>query len=302
VRQTELSLRLLRKRLMRVEDFLRQSARRVSGRNAIICGGQSLSFAELDQMSERMAAALSANDIGGGDPIIVFMDNSWQLAVSIFAILKAGALFSLVEPSASTDELVHAVNDCRAAGLVTESRLAVTSALAMAAGSDLRLTVIAGCEGSPAINGILRFEDAIAAKGAPSRPPRTRNGDVAALIYSHSLCRRVAVTHDELALGLSDDIAEEVLPCPEPLFTDDGLRRLLAATKCGTTLVLESASPLASLRQPPEAAPSVTDRRRRRPPRSVEDPHDDAGPAETPSIQRARLHRDSCIALSLVVL
>jgi long-chain acyl-CoA synthetase len=238
---------------MRIEDFLRESTKRFSRKTALVAGRQRLTFAELDDMSDRMAAALAAHRIAHGDRVVVFMDNLWETAVSIFAILKAGAVLIPIDPSASADDVAHVANDSHAAGLVTQSRLAGAAARVMAEAPSLGLTVIAGCQGSSETDGIMRFEDAIAGNA----PPVKRAGnpfDPAMLVYSSAamgLAKGTATIHDKVSaaataitarLGITTD---DVILCALPIAFDDGLYQLLTATKVGATLVLteQSASP-----------------------------------------------------------
>ena len=61
---------------MRVEDFLRDSARRLPGKTALVAGKRRLTFAELDVMSDRLAIALVQHEIARDDRVAVFMKNS----------------------------------------------------------------------------------------------------------------------------------------------------------------------------------------------------------------------------------
>jgi acyl-CoA synthetase (AMP-forming)/AMP-acid ligase II len=245
---------------MRIEDFLRESAKRHGAKTALVADRQRLTFAELDDMSDRMAAALAAHGIAQGDRVVLFMDNLWETAVSIFAVLKAGAVVSPINPSASADDLAYVANDCRAAGLVTQSRLAAAAAKAMAEAPSLRLTVIAGCQGTPEIDGIMRFEDAIAGDAPPAHLKRAGNAfDPAMLVYSSAAMGRAkgtAANHDRLSTAVTSiaarlgSTADDVVLCALPVAFDDGLYQLLTATKVGATLVLTdpSASPQAIFR------------------------------------------------------
>ena len=71
---------------MRVEQFLRESAARSARKTALIAGKQRLTFADVDRMSDRLAAALLSRGIARGDRVVVFMENSWEAVVAIFAI------------------------------------------------------------------------------------------------------------------------------------------------------------------------------------------------------------------------
>ena len=98
---------------MRVEEFLRSSARRSPGKTALVAGQARLTFKELDLASDRLAATLVANGVKRGDRVVVFMDNCCEAVVAIFASLKAGAVFCPVNPSTKADKLAYILNNCR---------------------------------------------------------------------------------------------------------------------------------------------------------------------------------------------
>ena len=108
---------------MRVEQFLRDSAKRNADKTALVAGTRRLTFGELDKLSDRLARTLVARGVQRGDRVIVFMDNCWEAVVGIFAVLKAGAVFSPINPSTKVDKLAYVANNCRAGALITQARL-----------------------------------------------------------------------------------------------------------------------------------------------------------------------------------
>src|SRR3984893_5475086 len=135
---------------MRVEEFLRDSARRLPGKTALVTGKRRLSFAELDVMSDRLAAALANRGIRRGDRVVVLMENSFEAVVAILAVLKAGAAFSPINPSTKSDELAFILDNCDAAGIITQARLAGTAGAAVARAGSVKLVVLGGAGGAPA--------------------------------------------------------------------------------------------------------------------------------------------------------
>src|SRR4029079_2036571 len=96
---------------MRVEEFLRESARRRPGKTALVAGKLRPTFKDLDLASDRLAATLAAKGIERGDRVVVFMDNCIEAVVAIFAVLKAGAIFSPVNPSTKSEKLAYILNN-----------------------------------------------------------------------------------------------------------------------------------------------------------------------------------------------
>ena len=79
---------------MRVGRFLSASASRDGGKTALITAERRLTYAEMDRMTDALAASLALSGVRRDDRGLVFMDNCWEAAVAIFAALKAGAVFS----------------------------------------------------------------------------------------------------------------------------------------------------------------------------------------------------------------
>ena len=109
---------------MRVEEFLRQSAGRSPGKTALVAGKARPTFKEIDLASDRLAATLVRSGVKRGDRVVVFMDNSPEAVVAIFAVLKAGAVFSPVNASTKADKLAYILNNSGACALVTQQKLA----------------------------------------------------------------------------------------------------------------------------------------------------------------------------------
>ena len=75
---------------MLVEEFLESSARRFHGKTALVCGDRRLTYGEVEAQSNRLAHGLIGLGVARGDRVIVFMENSVEAVLSVFAILKAG--------------------------------------------------------------------------------------------------------------------------------------------------------------------------------------------------------------------
>lgn len=234
---------------MRVEDFLKDTARRLPDKCALVADGVRMSYAELDAMSDRLAAFFVQEGIRPGDRIVIFMGNRREAVVAIFAAQKAGAVFSPVNPSTKAGKLGFILNNCDAAAVVTEGRLGPVAAEAIALlAPSVRLAIrVGGKEGRIAPK-TLSFEQALAeGSGVPVGDPGL-DIDLSMLIYtsgSTGLPKGVMMTHLNVItaarsitsyLGMTeDDIVLNVLP----ISFDYGLYQILMAVRTGATLVLE---------------------------------------------------------------
>ena len=118
---------------MRFEQFLRDSAVRFPDKTALVASGKRLTFSQLDDLSDELAQGLLNRGIARGDRVVLFLDNSVEAVVSIFAVLKAGAVFSPVNPTTKADKLAFILNNCRARGVITQQKIAGVAADAVEA-------------------------------------------------------------------------------------------------------------------------------------------------------------------------
>jgi len=236
---------------MLLGDFLRNSARRLSPKVACVCGSTRLGYGSFDEQANRLAHALLDAGVRRGDRVVVFLDNRVEAVISIFAILKAGAAFVVVNPTTKADKLTYLVNDCGATTIITSGQLSSVVSEVETAAESLRAVVTCGWEVSR--HGTLRnrridFEHDLV--GFSTEPPRVRciDMDLAAIIYTSGSTGRpkgVVMTHrnmvsaadsiTEYLENVEDDIILNVLP----LSFGYGLYQALTAVKIGVTLVLE---------------------------------------------------------------
>lgn len=97
-----------------VHDFLRKSAARFPDNTAIIFKGRRISYRELDEASDAIAAGLVANGFAKGDRAVIYMANTPQSVITFYGILKAGGIVIATNPLYSERELEHQLADCGA--------------------------------------------------------------------------------------------------------------------------------------------------------------------------------------------
>ncbi|WP_433192112.1 amino acid adenylation domain-containing protein [Nocardia sp. CA-107356] len=84
-------------------------------RTAIRAGGISLTYAEVDRRSNRLARALIERGFGVGDRVALGLTRSIESVVTMLAVAKSGAAFVPVDPNYPVDRLRHMLVDsgCR---------------------------------------------------------------------------------------------------------------------------------------------------------------------------------------------
>jgi amino acid adenylation domain-containing protein len=239
---------------MLVQDFLQESARRLPGKVALVCDSQRLSYADLDARADRLARALIHYGVRRGDRVVIYLPNSVEAVIGIFAVLKAGGVFVVVNHTTKVEKLAYILNNCRAAGLLLDARAAERGQgdQLQAQATSLRFLMFCGKgSGGPCALPARGLDFESLQKEFPAqRPPRVNiDLDLACLIYTsgstddpkgvmsdHSNVVFVASSIIEYLCNTESDIVINVLP----LSFDYGLYQLLMAFKFGGTLVLEN--------------------------------------------------------------
>ncbi|MFW0794517.1 AMP-binding protein [Gordonia sp. CPCC 205515] len=98
-------------------ELLPWAAERHPDRTALITSTRTLTYAELDELSNRVASALAANGFEVGDVVSLFGQNSWQWIVAYHGVLKAGGVVNPVNVMLTGPELRYVLDDCGAKAL-----------------------------------------------------------------------------------------------------------------------------------------------------------------------------------------
>ncbi len=102
-----------------VQHFLEESARRLPEKVALICGDQRLTYQQINNQANQLASALIDMGIKRQDRVVIFLDNTVESVISLFGILKAGAIFVMLNPTMKSKKLNYILNDSGARTLIT---------------------------------------------------------------------------------------------------------------------------------------------------------------------------------------
>ncbi|RZJ55955.1 MAG: long-chain fatty acid--CoA ligase, partial [Acidovorax sp.] len=92
-------------------DNLAISARRYPDKAALVFFGSMLTYRQLVEGAERLAARLADLGVQRGDRVVLCMQNCPQLVMAHFAILRANAVVVPVNPMNRAEELKHYITD-----------------------------------------------------------------------------------------------------------------------------------------------------------------------------------------------
>src|SRR5207249_8778564 len=80
-----------------LQDRLREVAREVGDKPALLMGDRSVSFREVDQLSDRLAAALAKRGGRPGDRVTIFMPNCVEFVIAFYGTLEIGGVVGLLK-------------------------------------------------------------------------------------------------------------------------------------------------------------------------------------------------------------
>ncbi len=190
--------------------LLADQAARTPERTAIRFNGQTLSYAQLETRSQRIAAALAARGIGKGDLVGVCLDRHPDLIASMIAVLKAGAAYVPLDPAYPGDRLRFMAEDARLALVVSEGDLAAP--LAWPRQRLLLLYEDAAAIASASTAVALPFDDAthfdapsyvIYTSGSTGKPKGVQVPHGAVLNFLHSMRREPGLDENDKLLAVT---------------------------------------------------------------------------------------------------
>ncbi|QIA23509.1 class I adenylate-forming enzyme family protein [Mesorhizobium sp. AA22] len=234
-----------------LHDYLTHAASRVHEKVALVCGGQRVTYGELEARSNAIAQHLAASGVARGDRVMIFADNTVETVVGFWAVLKANAVVCIVNPLTKSDKLDYLLNDCRPTALITDRHLhSIFSGPARNCPS-LRRVIVSGPIIEAELTGLphaVRWDSVVAADGSVPPARRCIDIDLAAIIYTSGSTgepKGVMLTHRNMTAACTS-IASYLKLCEDevilnvlPLAFDYGLYQMIMAFRTGARLVLE---------------------------------------------------------------
>ncbi|MFH8447329.1 amino acid adenylation domain-containing protein [Streptomyces sp. NPDC018026] len=154
---------------------------------AVVCGGESVTYRELDARANRLAHYLVAQGVGAESVVGLCLPRGVETVAGILAVWKAGAAYLPVDATQPTERIAHQLQDSRAVLTLTTEEIL----------EDLP----AGRYRLVAVDGVLTAMQLAAAPDTAPEVPVDK-GQVAYVIYtsgSTGVPKGVAVSHGALA-------------------------------------------------------------------------------------------------------
>ncbi len=178
--------------------MLEETVKQHGDKTALVYGDHRLSYAELDEASNKIANALMGMGIGKGDRIAMLLPNSPEFVVIYFGIAKIGAIAVPLNIRYKVDELTSLFNSSQPKVLVTENPPleSLVSALPQFKYIEHVIDLSAKYEGQ-----FLSYQQIMATSSASGIKVKTEPEDTALIAYTSGPTTRprgVVLTHQSL--------------------------------------------------------------------------------------------------------
>jgi long-chain acyl-CoA synthetase len=150
-----------------VFHFLNEAARLCPEQTCLLFRDQALTYLQVAEQTDRIAAALLDLGIRKGERVGLFMPNCPEFVLAYFGILKAGGVVVATNPLYTPPEIIHQVNDAGVETVIAAGALYERLQAARPA-TGIRRVMVTGDSAPQADD--LPFADLIAHAGAASLP------------------------------------------------------------------------------------------------------------------------------------
>ncbi|MDN5205422.1 amino acid adenylation domain-containing protein [Fulvivirgaceae bacterium BMA10] len=95
-----------------LQDLLIESAEKYPEKDAVVFGEEKVSYAELDLLTNKVANVLIGQGIKRGDRVGIYINKSIPSIISVYGILKAGAVYVPLDPQAPPSRISYIIDNC----------------------------------------------------------------------------------------------------------------------------------------------------------------------------------------------
>ena len=163
-------------------DLVEHAVDLVPDRTALICGDRSVTYAELEARSNRLAHHLAANGVGERQHVAIYSYNSIEFVETMLAAYKIRAVPINVNYRYVEEELVYLYDNADVVATVFQAEFCPRVAAVRDRLPMLKHLIVVG-DGPCAIDDVVRYEDALAG-ASPERDFAPRDDGDLYILYT----------------------------------------------------------------------------------------------------------------------
>ncbi|MEE9354719.1 MAG: long-chain fatty acid--CoA ligase [Methylococcaceae bacterium] len=167
-----------------LSEVLREAVNVYRSKPAIITGDGVLSYAELDQQSDSVAAFLAGKEVDLGDRIALYSINCPQFVVAYLGIIKAGGVVVPINILLKPVEISYIIDDAGAKGFFYHADLAQNVEGLGATLSDMEFTICINGNNDSSPLDSARWENCLDFENIPPDPVLRPSEDLAVILYT----------------------------------------------------------------------------------------------------------------------
>src|ERR1700729_1508906 len=240
-----------------LQHLLTERAALAPGLPAVAAGERSLTYEELDRLSNQVARALLAQGVAPGDRVGILAPKSAASVVAVFGVLKAGACYVPLDPRSPAERLASIMRDSGVAVVLADEGTAQRAAAMADTVPELRCLVMTGPHWGPeggSTSGTLPPGlaalpwDAVRAEpDGPLGGDRAIETDLAYILYTSGstgtpkgvmISHRASLTFVEWAAACAGLGEQDRVCSPAPLHFDLSVFDVFATCRAGACMVV----------------------------------------------------------------
>ncbi|WP_239615326.1 non-ribosomal peptide synthetase [Cohnella mopanensis] len=105
-----------------IHGLFEDQAERTPEGEAVVCGNERITYRELNERANRLAAGLRSKGVVPDQRVGLMLDRSVDMIVGILAILKSGGAYVPIDPDYPAERAAYMIADSEASIVVTESK------------------------------------------------------------------------------------------------------------------------------------------------------------------------------------
>ncbi len=231
---------------MNLKLMLEKTANQYAGKTAIVLGERRVSYAELDEASNKVANALIKMGVRKGERVATLLPNSPEFAAVYFGVIKAGGIAVPLDIRYKVEELVSLFDSCQPKVLVAGSDLLEPLVPALSRFNSVEHVIDLGCqyEGK-----FLSYPEIMATSSAQKVEVALEPDDIATISYTGGPANRplgAVLSHRSLIIeaiisgyGFEQTDKDIMMLFALPMYHMFGLASvLLASVNKGSTVVV----------------------------------------------------------------